>query len=89
MKRVFKYDAPVGYHLIIQMPRGAEILSLHVQRNVPRIWALVDPSAEIENRHFAVVATGDIAPDGASFVGTFLLDGGDLVFHLFEKAGGN
>lgn len=87
---VWKYDIGMpGAPFAVQMPRRACVVSVHVQGEQPRMWAIVDPEQPLEQRVFVVVATGATIPDTkvgavAAFVGTFLVGGGDLVFHLFE-----
>lgn len=73
------------------MPIGAEILSVQVQRGNPHMWALVDPEAPCEVRTFRILGTGYIelgAP--GQHLGSFQLNDGALVFHVFEpyKEGG-
>lgn len=86
-KSVWKY--PIlrpETHFTIEMPSGAEILSIQVQNNIPCIWALVNTeTVMIDNKRFLLVGTGhDIdVVDELKFIGTFQLD--KLVFHLFEK----
>lgn len=89
MSAIWKYELRAEEHFAHLMPKGAEILSVQVQRGVPQMWARVDPTAEKERRHFGVYGTGHRVPDesegvGLRFVGTFQLHDGDLVFHLFE-----
>lgn len=80
----------------ISMPKGAEVLSVQEQHGMPCIWALVDPSNKTEERHFEIFGTGhDIPMNGErksyqnpvkrKYIGTFQLQGGSLVFHLFER----
>lgn len=52
------------------------------------LWVLVDPNAPEEPRSFSVYGTGHFMPDNpGTFIGTFQMLGGDLIFHLFEDAG--
>lgn len=72
-----------------EMPRGAEVLSLQWQHDELCMWALVNPDAMVEQRHFIIVGTGhevtgDDSISSSSFVGTFQYLGGDLIFHVFE-----
>lgn len=73
----------------VAMPVGAEILTIQTQDEMPCIWALVDPDNEKELRHFEVYGTGhDIPCDMGierKYINTFQLEGGSLVFHLFER----
>lgn len=70
----------------IEMPVGSEILSVREQKETICLWALVDPSAPKETRRFVAFGTGhDIPDESLSFVGTAHLQGGALVFHIFER----
>lgn len=69
------------------MPRAAKVLCVQVQHGAPQIWALVGNEAEtVEARPFRVFGTGQEMPGGLSYLGTFQLSGGGLVWHLFEPA---
>ncbi len=83
---IFKYPIEVKDRFYVDMPAGARILSVQVQHNIPQIWAVVDVLMPKVERAFWVRGTGHelgIAAAG-KFVGTFQLDGGSLVFHLFD-----
>lgn len=86
-KVIWKFELSVD-NLSIEMPKGAEILSVQVQNNKPCIWALVDPKAPMKEKVIEVFGTGKEVPcDGISrtFIGTFQLQDGMWVFHLFER----
>ena len=75
----------------IKLPKGAEILSVQTDQkdNRPCIWALVDPEAESEDRHFELFGTGhDIYCDigiERKYIGTYQYQGGAFVGHIFER----
>ena len=83
MKVVWKFtiEDPRGP---LRMPAGAVILTTQVQREVV-IWAEVDPSAPVVERHLYVVPTGGECPTPADalYVGTVQRMGGALVFHIY------
>ena len=84
---VYKYSLVADDDVKIMMPKGARSLSVQVQRGSPCLWALVDGGAPLVERHFKIFGTGNSVPDFSPplpFVGTFQLDGGALVFHVFE-----
>ena len=88
MKTIHKYDVQVADQFKLELPRGATIMSVQVQREVPRMWVLVDKDEDrVEERTFRVIGTGHPIDDEKDlmFVGTFQIHGGMLVFHLFEK----
>lgn len=78
----------------VSMPVGALVLDAQVQlrRLFPRlswlflyIWFECDPDAPREERVFKAYGTGSKLPDNpGEYVRTFQLEGGALVFHLYE-----
>lgn len=80
------------------MPRGARVLAVQSQmtgssdynttRENPIIWALVDPDAETVGRGFLLAGTGHPIDDNdaasGEYIGTFQLQGGGFVGHLFD-----
>lgn len=68
------------------MPYHAEPLTVHTQAGEPHLWAKVDPSQDKRTRCFHVIPTGmDFDDAGKTHLGTFLLNNGSLVFHVFEE----
>lgn len=86
---IYKYPVRVTDINKVEMPKGAKVLSVQMQRGVPCIWALVDPAAEMETRMFFMFGTGHPVEyaEGLRFIGTFQLVDRELVFHLFEPVG--
>ncbi len=87
--RIWKWTLQVTDLQQVQMPRGAQVLSVQTQGGAPQLWALVDEKAPAEPRTFATYATGNPMPEVADygrFVGTYQMHGGALVFHVFEQA---
>lgn len=97
MRSIWKFPIPSPGEsgaISVLLPRGARLLSVHAQREEPQIWALVDPAAPKVRRRLLIAVTGQTGParvpetgerfDDAKFVGTFLLLGGSLVFHVFD-----
>jgi hypothetical protein len=85
---IYKYGILAADSFQLDLPQGATILTVEVQHDEPKIWAIVDPRAPKEVRRFRLIPTG-VPFDSAStlvYVGTFQLQAGALVFHLFEVA---
>ena len=84
-RQIFKYEISPN-NTIVEMPKGAKILTVQNQFEQCCIWAFVDPFADTEKRCFVLVATGQVFYDRSDlvYIGTFQLQGGGLVFHLFE-----
>lgn len=87
MKTVFKYLLKVDDYQTVTMPRGAQILTVQAQRDIPCIWALVETDSEPEERYFRMAGTGHRMSEKDKFlryIGTFQIMQGELVFHIFE-----
>lgn len=72
----------------LQLPVGAEILSVQSQGDIPQVWAIVDPEAETETRQIEIFATGEAIETenvNRKYLGTIQLKGGAFVFHAFER----
>ena len=86
MITIYKYEVRIADEFVIEMPKGARILTVQTQGGAPFLWALVENTASMTMRTFALRGTGHQS-DGlalAPFVGTFQLHNGALVFHLFD-----
>jgi len=88
MKTIFKYEIDT-FGQSIFMLKGAEILTIQPQYDRICIWAMVDPNAPKERRHFEVYGTGHEIDEGDSikreYIGTCQVRGGKLVWHVFER----
>lgn len=82
-KTVWKYELLAIDMQGVSMPIGAEVLCVQAQNDVPCLWARVDPEASNESRLFRVAGTGHPDVEG-TYIGTFQLHKGALVFHVFE-----
>lgn len=86
-KEIWKYRLSVSMAQTLEMPAGAELLSVHMQYEVPCLWAIVEVTAPTAQRQIIMEATGDLlglktSPD--NFIGTVLMAGGQFVWHFFD-----
>lgn len=88
MKTIYKYQFDTTDLVRLELPHGAKILHVDVQDGRPTMWAQVDTDAAIEQRVFYIFGTGHAIPDhpslGIEFVATYMVMGGQLVFHMYE-----
>jgi len=84
--RIFKYEL-LDRTNEVDMPAGAEVLTVQIQHDKICLWAKVDPTARTEKRVFVVYGTGHPIEDDSnlSYIGTVQMAGGTLVWHVFEK----
>lgn len=89
--KIFKYELKITDRCVINMPENAIILNLQVINEKPYIYAAINESNAMVERTFMTFGTGHILPldsmldDGFDYIGTYQLQGGDLVFHVFEQ----
>lgn len=69
----------------VTMPVGASILNVGVRDDQAVMWAVVDTDADVVERKFAIVATGEDVPN-VFYEGTFQV--GVQAWHVFELRGG-
>lgn len=85
IREIWKYDINIDGSTIISMPKGARIMTIQVQNNIPCMWVYVNPSAEKEQRTFETFYTGEpIYLADREYLGTYQLNNGKLVCHVFE-----
>lgn len=85
-RAVWKYALAITEAQTLSLPAGAQVLSVQAQRNVPTLWALVDPT-EISREVWGVVIVGTghevQLPNSAAFYATVQTHDGALVWHVF------
>ena len=85
-KTIWKFELSLTDVQTIKMPRDARILSVQTQFGTPFIWAIVDSEEVKEDRTFIIYGTGHpCSCKKEDFIGTFQIDNGTFVFHLFER----
>lgn len=81
---VYKYPLPLGDVVEVEMPAGAQILTVQTQHGQPCIWAMVTPDAPPVVRRFRVAGTGHDLGEVGAYLGTFQLLEGAFIGHVFE-----
>ena len=86
MKTIWKFELETTDVFIVDMPIGAEILTVQEQYGKPCLWAVVDDDVEKERRAFCIHGTGHPveSPEVKKYIGTYQLMEGALIFHVFE-----
>ena len=99
MKKIFKYTLEITDRQEIEMQDGEwlDILCVKEQNGNICLWAIVDPSAPMAKRKFAIYGTGHPMPDDLSdhaylgTVQTYIVEGNcggknttEFVWHVFE-----
>ena len=92
-QRIYKYELKLNSGQNIEMPKGSEILTIQTQYGRPCMWCLcpIIEDGESECRNIEIYPTGApiVSDMGATrdYLGTFQIENGSLVFHVFEYTG--
>ena len=92
---IYKYKLKATDMQVLDLPEGAEVLSVREQRGDMMVYAFVDDD-NFENTEpftFIVRGTGHDAGNfkrqNYTFLGTVKLEKGALMFHVFYRKGGS
>lgn len=86
MKTIYKYPIEVTDEQTLTLPKDAQILAFQMQGSTPCIWAMIDTKEKrTEQITVRVHGTGHPIADSErlTYLGTFQMHGGHLVFHAF------
>lgn len=88
MKTVYKYHLLIEDNFTLSIPKGYQVLTVAVQKRpgveIPCLWVLVDPEAELTPVNFRCAGTGhDITETNLTHIGSVLLYDDELVLHYF------
>ncbi len=89
MKTIWKFPIQIKDIQILNLPLGAEILSIQVQDDQPCLWAEVDSSNDTEPRRFEIFGTGNPMQEdmgiGRKYLASIQMP--PFVWHLYERTG--
>ena len=85
MKTIWKYPLEIADEQTLQIPDGAQLLTVQSQDGAPCLWALVDPEAETKLCVLQVFGTGNPVQDEGVYLGTFQVLQERFVGHVFLK----
>jgi hypothetical protein len=89
MRTIYKYKIETTDRQEIRMPQYSRILTVQTQYEAPCLWAEVDDTMEMVERHIETFGTGHSIPVGLGvvriYIGSYQLRGGALIFHVYER----
>jgi hypothetical protein len=85
MKTIWKFPLEVTDEQTVEIPSGAQLLSVQNQHETACLWAVVDPEAEKKPCVIQIYGTGHPIEEVGTYLSTFQMHGGSLVFHAFIK----
>jgi len=81
---IWKFPILVCDEQEIEMPQFSQVLTVQMQDGQPCLWAFVDPERPMRKRKIRVFGTGHTIESCGRYISTFQMQGGALVFHVFE-----
>lgn len=86
MKTIWKFKLKTTDIQQIEVPYEAKALTVQLQNEDPFIWYLVDDDKYLTSRQIKIIGIGNSIEDDfkGSYVGTYQLFRGAVVFHVFE-----
>ena len=89
MKIIYKFPLVVTDWQSISIKGLVEILTVQVQHGQPQLWALVDLADDAPTTAVQIVTlgTGHPVETVGKYLGTYQLNGGQLVLHVFVGGG--
>ena len=87
-KTIYKYELETTDSQTIEIPSG-KIISVQMQKDKLCLWALVNPEMDKQKRLIEIYGTvnpiKEIEGTTLYHRGTYQLNDGELVFHVFER----
>lgn len=94
MKTIYEYPIYVSDLYTLELPEGAEILNVQLIEGHPCICAMVETEPATTNKEPHLIETFKTGSPiynadtiQRKYIGTYQLQDGDLVFHVFERTG--
>ena len=86
MNVIYKYVLK-NDRTVLDLPKGAKVLTAQMQDEDVCLWVMVDPKRENETRIFNMYGTGHtiINPEQLVYVATVQMHDGEVVLHVFES----
>jgi hypothetical protein len=82
MKKIYKYDLEITDEQFLELPAQAKVLSIGIQNNQLKLWALVNPDNFSTKHRVTIFGTGEpIQEVPIQLLGTVFIR--DLAFHVF------
>lgn len=87
MKKIYKYPLLSGLNTELNLPIGAQFLSLQVQDLIPTVWFETNPEQPVKQTEILCFGTGWILPENLNhthkYLGTIILEYNSLVWHYY------
>ena len=84
MKTIWKYPLEITDQQFVEVPEGSELLTVQMQNGTPQLWVKCDNNKPKVFKRIRIYGTGHkLWADDETYLATFQVYDGDLVFHVF------
>jgi acetyl esterase/lipase len=85
-KTIWKFPLEITDSQIIIVPACAEILTIQIQKGIPTLWCMVDPTEQKTDKLIIIChGTGHIFPDPDELLYISTVQQESFVWHFFTK----
>lgn len=85
MRTIYKYPIPAVREFELKLPVSAKVVHVATQHGTACMWVEQDTCEGEDLRLFWVYGTGHTMSTQGRYVGTFFIDDGAGVFHLYTE----
>jgi len=86
MNVIYKYQIFPGDMQVLEIPQDSKILCVQTQGGEPQMWVQQYTEGSLTQKEIYIIPTGaTFDADDKKYIGTFQLNGGTLVFHVYES----
>jgi len=83
--KIYNYGVPITDEFTLLLPHVVKVLTVQMHKGKPYVFIAVLEDTPARQMKFTLIPTGRDMPDiYGSYVGTFQINDGDQVFHLFH-----
>jgi hypothetical protein len=84
MKTIWKYTLEITDQQFVEVPDGSELLTVQMQNGTPQLWVKCYSENPKISKRIRIYGTGHkLWVDDETYLATFQVCDGDLVFHVF------
>lgn len=83
MRTIWKAVLDIADTQTIKVPKGSWFMTAREQGDDICVWFTCDPEQPLEDVVIEMRGTGYWAPHGGRYLGSGIIHGGSLVFHVF------
>lgn len=84
---IWKFPLKLQHEQEIEMPAGAKILTVALQKDIICLWALCNPDVPKQKKEIVIFGTGQPIHENLTlkYIGSVQVCNGDFAWHVFHR----